>query len=66
MSQKSWEQRCVIKVIEFDGLRNEGPWSNKGETLFVDLMDREDAKGNWQIIIFTKTSWNYIKKPTKC
>ena len=49
MSQKSTEQLCVDDVVEIDELKNEWPWSNKSETLFVDLMDEEVAKGNRKI-----------------
>ena len=61
MSQKSPEQRCVDEDVEIDGLRSEGPWSEKSETMFVDLMDEEVAKGNRPTTTFTKTSWNYIR-----
>ncbi|XP_050941526.1 L10-interacting MYB domain-containing protein-like [Cucumis melo] len=61
MSQKSTEQLCVDDVVEIDGLKGEGPWSNKSECLFVDLMDEEVAKSNRPTIIFTKTSWNYLR-----
>ncbi|XP_050939356.1 L10-interacting MYB domain-containing protein-like [Cucumis melo] len=61
MSQKSTEQLCVDDVVEIDELKGEGPWSNKSETLFVDLMDEEVAKGNRPTTTFTKTSWNYMR-----
>ncbi|CAK9327681.1 unnamed protein product [Citrullus colocynthis] len=41
MSQKSFEKHCVDEVVEIDGLKSEGPWSDKNEALFVDLMDEE-------------------------
>ena len=41
----------IDEVIEIDGLRSEGPWSNKSEALFLDLMDEKVTKD---------------KKPTKC
>uniref|UniRef100_A0A9I9EK42 Myb/SANT-like domain-containing protein n=1 Tax=Cucumis melo TaxID=3656 RepID=A0A9I9EK42_CUCME len=61
MSQKSIERLCVDDVVEIDGLKSEGPWSNKSEALFVDLMDEEVAKGNRPTTTFTKTSWNYMR-----
>uniref|UniRef100_A0A9I9EHF1 Myb/SANT-like domain-containing protein n=1 Tax=Cucumis melo TaxID=3656 RepID=A0A9I9EHF1_CUCME len=61
MSQKSIEQLCIDDIVEIDGLKSEGPWSNKSEAFFVDLMDEEVAKGNRLTTTFTKTSWNYMK-----
>uniref|UniRef100_A0A9I9E8K2 Myb/SANT-like domain-containing protein n=1 Tax=Cucumis melo TaxID=3656 RepID=A0A9I9E8K2_CUCME len=61
MSQKSTKQLCANDVVEIDGLKGEGPWSNKSEALFVDLMDEEVAKGNRLTTTFTKTSWNYMR-----
>lgn len=53
MSQKSSEQHCVNEVVEIDGLRSEGPWSDKSETIFGDLMDEELVKGNRSTTTFT-------------
>uniref|UniRef100_A0A9I9E5D7 L10-interacting MYB domain-containing protein-like n=1 Tax=Cucumis melo TaxID=3656 RepID=A0A9I9E5D7_CUCME len=60
MSQKSTEQLCVDDIVEIDGLKGEGPWSNKRKALFVDLMDEEVAKGNQPTTTFAKTrnSWD--------
>ena len=51
------EQLCVNDVVEIDGLKSGGPWSNKIETLFVDLM-RSKLNAS---TTFTKTSWNYMR-----
>uniref|UniRef100_A0A9I9EKF7 Myb/SANT-like domain-containing protein n=2 Tax=Cucumis melo TaxID=3656 RepID=A0A9I9EKF7_CUCME len=61
MSQKSTEQLYVNDVVEIDGLKGEGPWSNKSEALFVDLINEEVAKGNRPTTTFTKISWNYMR-----
>lgn len=44
--KKSSEKNYVDEIFEIDGLRSEGPWLDKNEALFVDLMDKEVANGN--------------------
>uniref|UniRef100_A0A9I9ELQ0 Myb/SANT-like domain-containing protein n=1 Tax=Cucumis melo TaxID=3656 RepID=A0A9I9ELQ0_CUCME len=51
----------IDEIVEIDGSRSEGSWSDNNEALFVDLIDEEVAKGNRPTTTFTKNSWNYMR-----
>lgn len=53
---------CNEDVIQIDASKFDGPWSFKNETIFIDLMEEEVAKGNRPTTTFTRTSWAYIKE----
>ena len=52
----------IEDVHQIDVSRFDGPWSFKNETIFINLMEDEVAKGNRPTTTFTKTSWTYIKE----
>lgn len=52
----------IEDVNQIDVSRFDGPWSFKNETIFINLMEDEVAKGNRPTTTFTKTSWTYIKE----
>ncbi|XP_038904553.1 L10-interacting MYB domain-containing protein-like isoform X2 [Benincasa hispida] len=53
---------CIEDVTQIDASKFDGPWSFKNESIFIDLMEEEVAKGNRPTTTFTKTSWTYIKE----
>lgn len=56
-SGKGCDDDVEVNVITIDG-----PWPDKNEAIFLDLMIAEDEKRNRPTTTFTKGSWDYIKE----
>lgn len=61
MSRRQSEKGCDDDDAETNVITVDGPWPEKNEGIFLDLMISEDAKGNRPTTTFTKGSWDYIK-----